>query len=135
MSYRAAKVMQQKHVAERIQIVVKTKVFRKCKFITSGEHFDKVMQVVVDSEKPSDASKFVRIYKTCVVGSLNTKRSTCEQAAAEAVMKLLKTKNHADEVEPPPYSMDILCKLCQSQSALEKEAFLWFASELATGMC
>ncbi|KAI2512989.1 hypothetical protein MHU86_1535 [Fragilaria crotonensis] len=36
MSYRAAKAMQQKHVADRIQIVVKTKVFRKCKFITSG---------------------------------------------------------------------------------------------------
>jgi len=130
MSYRAAKAMQQKHVADRIQIVVKTKVFRKCKFITSGEHFDKVMQVVVDSEKPADASKFVRIYKTCVVGSLNTKRSTCEQAAAEAVMKLLKIKNHVDEVEPPPYSMDILCKLRQSQSDLEREAFLWFAGEL-----
>jgi hypothetical protein len=48
-----AKAMQQKYVADCIQIVIKTKVFRICKFITSGEHFDKVG--VVDSEKPADA--------------------------------------------------------------------------------
>jgi hypothetical protein len=35
-----------------------------------------------------------------------------------------------DEVKPPPYSMEILCKLGQLQSDLEREAFLWFACEL-----
>lgn len=130
MSYRASKAMQQKHVATRIQNLVKTIIFRKCKFITSGEYFNKVMQVVVDVEKPADTSRFVRIYKACVVGSLNAKRSTCEQAARDAFMMLLKRKNHLDEVAPPPYSMETLCKLRQSRTADEKEAFLWFAGEL-----
>ncbi|KAI2491596.1 hypothetical protein MHU86_22968 [Fragilaria crotonensis] len=129
MSYRAAKAMQQKHVADRIQIVVKTKVFRKCKFITSGEHFDKVMQVVVDSEKPADASKFVRIYKTCVVGSLNTKRSTCGQAATEAVMKLLKIKNMLMKWSHRPIQW-ISFASYGSHSLIWREAFLWFAGEL-----
>ena len=61
MSYRAAKEAQQRHVATRIKELMKTRVFRKCKFITSGEHFKRVMEVVVDAEKPADASKFVRI--------------------------------------------------------------------------
>jgi hypothetical protein len=135
MSYRAAKEVQKAHVARRIKELVKTCIFRRCKFITSGEHFNRVMQVVVDSEKPADASKFVRIYKTCVLGALNTKRSTCEAAAGEAVMKLLKTKNHLDEVEPPPYSMETLCLLRQSRTAVEREAFLWFTGELLECVC
>ncbi len=83
-----------------------------------------VMQVILDQEKPANTPQFVRMYKTTVMGALNTKQSTCEQSAQEAAMKLLKVKNHVGEVDPPPYSMDTLCKLCQSQTVEEKEAFV-----------
>ena len=72
--------------------MVESPIFRKCKFITSNEHYNKVMKVVVEAENSADPAKFVRIYKTCIVGSLNTKRSSCEQSAVEAVRKLLKEK-------------------------------------------
>ena len=130
LSYRVAKVMQKKHVKSRIQALVKSHIFRKCKFITSSEYYDKVMKVVLDAEKPADPAKFVRIYKTCVLGSLNSKRSSCEQSASDAVAILLKTKNHRDEVTPEPYSIEMLCKLRQSQTLEEREAFQWFTGEL-----
>ena len=105
------------------------------KFITCNQYFKKVMQVILEQEKPDNTLQFVRMYKTTVMGAFNTKRSTCEQSAQEAAMKLLKTKNHVDEVDPPPYSMDTLCKLCQSRTDEEKEAFLWFAGELLECVC
>jgi hypothetical protein len=88
------------------------------------------MKVIVEQEKPENKAKFVRVYKTCVVGAVNTKRSACKQAAAEVVRKLLKDKNHLDEVAPAPYSIETLRKLRQSQTAEEKEAFQWFLGEL-----
>ncbi|KAI2499769.1 hypothetical protein MHU86_14712 [Fragilaria crotonensis] len=130
LSYRVAKQLQKKHVKSRIQSLVKSHIFRKCKFITSAEYYDKVMAVVIDAEKPTDPTKFVRIYKTCVLGSLNSKRSSCEQATSDACMLLLKAKNHPDEVTPEPYSIEMLCKLRQSQTPEEKEAFLWFTGKL-----
>ena len=36
---------------------------------------------------------------------------------------------------PPPYSIDMLCRLRQSQTVEEKEAFLWFAGELLECVC
>jgi len=135
MSYRTAKGLTKKNIRDRIQVTVKTVIFRGVKFITCKEYFDMVMQVILDQEKPADTPQFVRMYKTIVMGALNTKRSTCEQSAQEAAMKLLKIKNHVDEVDPPPYSMDTLCKLRQSQTVEEKEAFLWFAGELLECVC
>jgi hypothetical protein len=135
MSYRTAKGLTKKNVRERIQVMVKTVIFRGVKFITCNEYFNKVMQVILDQEKPDNTLQFVRMYKTIVMGAFNTKRSTCEQSAQEAAMKLLKIKNHVDEVDLPPYSMDTLCKLRQSRTAEEKEAFLWFAGELLECVC
>jgi len=135
LSYRMAKHLQKKHVNTRIQGLVKTVIFRKCKFLTNDEDFNKVMAVVIESEKPDDPGKFVRLYKTCVLGSLNSKRSSCQQAAADCVKALLKEKQHRDKVEPPPYSVDMLCKLRQSQSEEEKEAFLWFTDSLLECVC
>jgi len=130
LSYRVAQQLQKKHVTSRIQALVKSHIFRKCKFITSTEYYNKVMTVVIDTEKPADPAKFVRIYKTCVLASLNSWRSSCEQAASDAVARLLKAKKHPDEVTPEPYSIEILCKLRQSQTMEENEAFRWFAGEL-----
>ena len=135
MSYRTARTATMKSTRERIQVLVKTVIFRAVKFITCDEHMEKVMEVVIAQEKPIDAHQFVRMYKTIVTGALNTKRSTCEQSASEAVMKLLKIKDHKDEVEPPPYSFQVLCKLRQSQTREEKEAFLWFVGDFLQTVC
>ena len=135
MSYRTARTATMKSTRERIQVLVKTVIFRAVKFITCDEHMEKVMAVVIAQEKPPDANHFERMYKTIVTGALNTKRSTCAQLAQDAVMKLLKIKDHRDEVEPPPYSFQVLCKLRQSQTPEEKEAFLWFVGEFLQTVC
>jgi hypothetical protein len=88
-----------------------------------------------ESKKPAYPAKFVRLYKTCVLGSLNSKRSSCQQAASDCVKALLKAKSHENEVEPPPYSVDMLCKLCQSQTPEDKKAFLWFTDSLLECVC
>ena len=43
LSYRMAKHLQKKHVNTRIQGLVNTVIFRKCKFLTNDEDFNKVM--------------------------------------------------------------------------------------------
>ena len=129
-SYRNAKKLQENHIKRRIVGTVKGHIFRKVKFLTCPEYYERVMKVIVEMEKPQDTARFVRIYKTAVVGAINTKRSACEQAALDAVHELLKRKNHIDEVDPPPYSMETLCKLRQSQTTDEKEAFQWFVGTL-----
>ena len=93
------------------------------------------MVVVIEPEKPADPPKFVRLYKMCVLGSLNSKRSSCQQVASNCAKALLKAKQHEREVDPPPYSIDMLCKLCQSQTPEEKEAFLWFTDKLLECVC
>ena len=113
----------------------KTVIFRKCKFVTSEAHYNRVMAVAVNSEKPDDPSKFVWLNKTCVLGSRNSKRSSCQQAAVDCVKALLKEKQHTSEVDPPPYSIDMLCKLHQSQSPEAKGAFLWFTNSLLECVC
>ena len=115
--------------------MVKAVIFRTCKFITSEAYYNKAMAVVIEFEKPADPSTFVRLYKTCVFGSLNAKRSSCQQAASDCVKALVKAKQHGSKVDPPPYSVDMLCKLRQSQTPKEKEAFLWFADSLLECVC
>ena len=97
LSYRVAKQLQKKHVNTCIQGLVKTVIFRKCsKFVTSEAHYNRGMAVVIDSDKPDDPGKFVRLYKMCVLGSLNSKRSSCQQAAADCV-KALATQGKATQ--------------------------------------
>jgi hypothetical protein len=119
LSYRVEK----NHVNTRIQGLVKTATFRKCKFITSQAYYNKAMVVVIDSKKPADPVKFVRMYKTCALGSLSPTRSSCQQAASDCV-KALSWQTSFEKVDPPPYSIDMLCKPRQSQAPAEKEAFL-----------
>jgi hypothetical protein len=47
LSYRVAKQLQKKHVNTRIQGLVKTVIFRKCKFKTSKAHYNRVVTVVI----------------------------------------------------------------------------------------
>jgi hypothetical protein len=135
MSYRTAPTEQKKHTKERIQVVVKGTIFRKMKFITSEEMFDKAMKIVVDTEEPDDEDEFIRIYKTwCVVGSINVKRSTCEQAGSRIVKELLTRKGFTEGDVDPPYSIATLVKLRQGVTDEEKEAFQWFIGEFVANV-
>ena len=125
-SYRSASSSQQQHVKCRIQALVKNQIFCKMKFITSKTMFWRMMQMIVDTEDPADRDQFIRVYKSCVVGSLHTKRTSCEQAGSRIVFELLNVKKYDDEDGRPVYMVDTLCRLCQSSSPHEKEAFCWF---------
>lgn len=129
LSYRKARHCQQTHVTHRIQNLVKKVIFRKLKFVTNDALFWKAMKVVIDAEDPVEQSRFVKIYKTCVLQSLNTKRSTCEQAGAKIARELLIAKNHPIGSREPPYSVETLCKLRRSRTDHEREAFHWFVGE------
>ncbi|KAI2500728.1 hypothetical protein MHU86_13756 [Fragilaria crotonensis] len=129
LSYRKARHCQQTHVTHRIQNLVKKVIFRKLKFVTNDALFWKAMKVVIEAEDPVEQSRFVKIYKTCVLQSLNTKRSTCEQAGAKIARELLIAKNHPIGSREPPYSVETLCKLRRSRTDHEREAFHWFIGE------
>jgi len=127
LSYRVAAKRRQKHVADRIQAFVKATVFRKLKFVTNEVILNKALTCVMEREKPADEAMFIRLYKTCVVGAVNTKRSTCEQAGAKIMRELLISKKHDTNNMDPPYSIGVLSLLRRAQSAHEMEAYLWFA--------
>ncbi len=129
MSYRKAPQVQKKNVADRIQVLVKGTIFRKLKFITSEEMFNKAMKIVIETEEPNDEDEFIRIYKTCVVGGINAKRSTCEQAGARIVKELLTKQGYIEGDNNPPYSIHSLVQLRQGVTVIDKEAFLWFIGE------
>jgi hypothetical protein len=130
MSYRTAHDSQKKHIVERIQVVGKGMIFRKMKFITSEAMFNRAMKIVLETEEPDDKEEFVRIYKTCVVGSINGKRSTCEQAGGRIVKELLHRLDYGDPGDlSPPYSMETLIKLRQGEHELDKEAFRRFIGD------
>jgi hypothetical protein len=126
LSYRVAVKRRQKHVADRIQAFVKATVFRKLKFVTNDTILNKALTCVIEREKPADEAAFIRLYKTCVVGAVNTKRSTCEQAGAKIMRELLISKKHDTNNMDPPYSIGALSLLRRAQSVHEMEAYLWF---------
>jgi hypothetical protein len=104
VSYRKAPQEQKKNVANRIQVLVKGTIFRKLKFIIREAIFNKAMKIVIKTEEPNDEDEFTRIYKTCVVGGINVKRSTCEQAGARIVKELLTRQGYIEGDNDPPYS-------------------------------
>jgi hypothetical protein len=134
MSYRKAPQEQKKNVADRIQVLVKGTIFRKLKFITSEAMFNKAMKIVIETEEPDHEEEFIRIYKTCVVGGINAKRSTCEQAGARIVKELLTRQGYIEGDNDPPYSIETLVQLRQGSTVIDKEAFLWFIGEFVASV-
>ena len=130
LSHRAAGHCREKHMTDRVVDYCKTQLFRKVKFITGEEMTTKAVTTVMDAlnivahERPH----FVKLYTTCVTGSINSKRSTCEQAGRKIVRNLLIEKQHKKDNGVPPYYMDSLVKLRRSYkgSAADLEAFVWF---------
>jgi hypothetical protein len=82
------------------------------------------MKVVIEAEDPVEQNRFVKIYKTCVLQSLNNKRSTCKQTGAKIAREFLIAKNHPIGSHEPPYTVESLCKLRRSTTDREREAFL-----------
>ena len=91
-----------------IQAFVKATVFRKLKFVTNDTILNKALTCMIEREKPADNAAFIRLYKTCVVGAVNTKRSTCEQARAKIMRELLISKKHDTNNMDPPYSIGVV---------------------------
>jgi hypothetical protein len=132
MSYRSApREQQQKHIVDRIAVVVKGPIFRKMKIIPiEKKMLEDAMKIIVEVEDPDDADDFVRIYKTCLISGINTKRSTCEQMGQRMVKKLLSRKGYTTQVDlNPPYSLETLVKLRQGITDEKKEACLWFIGD------
>ena len=128
-SYRKAPLVQSKNVADRISVLVKGTIFRKLKFITSEAMFNKAMKIVLDTEEPDDEEEFIRIYKTTVVGGINAKRSSCEQAGSRIVKDLLDEVGFDESDNEPPIATDTLMMLRQGTTTLDKAAFFWFIGE------
>jgi hypothetical protein len=130
LSHRAAGHCREKHMTDRIVDYCKTQLFRKVKFITGEEMTTKAVVTVMDALKiqAHERPDFVKLYTTCVTGSINTKRSTCEQAGSKIVRDLLIKKKHKQDDGVPPYRMESLEQLRRSYkgSAEDLEAFLWF---------
>jgi hypothetical protein len=112
-----------------MQNLVKKVFFRKLKFVTNDALFWKAAKVVIEAEDHVEQNRCVKIYKTCVPQSLNTKRSTCEQAAAKIERELLIAKNHPIGRREPPYAVETLCKLRRSRTDHEREAFQRFIGD------
>ena len=118
-SYRKAPLVQAKNVADRIGVLVKGTIFRKLKFITSEAMFNKAMKIVLDTEEPDDEEEFIRIYKTTVVGGINAKRSSCEQAGSRIVKDLLDEVGFDESDNEPPIATDTLMMLRQGTTTLD----------------
>ena len=126
LSYRLASTKWHKHIAIRVREFFKSVLFRRVKFITDPDIYEKAMQRVVNFQKPTNGDLFKRLYKTCVTGGINGKWSTCEQAEFQIVMKLLVEKKHGICSTEPPYSIGQLYMLRSGYSSSEIEAYIWF---------
>ena len=130
LSHRAAPLVREKFMSDRVSDFVKTQLFRKVKFISSVNMCARALVIVMDALKilPPQRPAFVKMYESCVKGAINTKRSTCEQAGAKIVKELLIRKQHKPDDPDPPYDIKSLEKLRQCYKGTEQdlEAYVWF---------
>ena len=130
LSHRAAPLVREKFMSDRVSDFVKTQLFRKVKFISSVNMCARALVIVMDALKilPPQRPAFVKMYESCVKGAINTKRSTCEQAGAKIVKELLIRKQHKPDDPEPPYDIKSLEKLRQCYKGTEQdlEAYVWF---------
>ena len=124
-----ARVKQKTHVAARIRTQVKNEIFRQVKFITNDTMFKRAFQLVIQREKvPSHAQQeFAAVYKSTFMEALNTKRSTCEQAARKIVFNALDT-NITLNVDNF-FTIEELSTLRQAETERQLEALVWFIGD------
>ena len=126
--------VQQKHVADRIRVFVKTDIFRRIKFINSDAMFQKAITLVMNHENvpQNRRGQYQSIYESTFNDALNTKRSSCEQSGGRIVKESLAIfKESGMEF----FTIDELCKLRRSETEREKEAFFWFYGTYLECVC
>ncbi len=130
LSHRAAPLVCEKFMSDRVSDFVKAQLFRMVKFISSVNMCAGALVKVMDALQilPPQRSAFVKMYESCVKGAINTKRSTCEQVGAKIVKKLLIIKHHKPDKPDPPYDIKSLEKLrqCYKDTEQDLEAYVWF---------
>lgn len=114
----------QPHVAERVRHHVKSVIFRRVKFINSDQMSLKALQLVMDHENvpTRNREKFYMLYDSVFNEALNTKRSSCEQAAGKIVKESIAKLENPDDF----FTMEELCKLRRATTERERAAFFWF---------
>jgi hypothetical protein len=126
--------VQQKHVADRIRVFVKTDIFRRIKFINSDAMFQKAITLVMDHENvpQNRRGQYQSIYESTFNDALNTKRSSCEQSGGRIVRESLTAFKESGK---DFFTIDELCKLRRSEMEREKEAFFWFYGTFLECVC
>ncbi len=115
----------QKHF-DRVRAFVKASVFRRIKFINSDIMFQKAFKLVIDQETvpPHQRGQFQKLYESVFNESLNTKRSSCEQAGGKIVRESIAI--FKDQGEEEFFTIHELCKLRRATMERERKAFFWF---------
>jgi hypothetical protein len=133
------------HVCDRIQLYVKTHLFRKVKFIKDENMLMELMAVVEQTEKFRDQRSrdaFKSIYKGVVMEAINIRRSACDQAGGRIVEQYLSsnlatmTDGGCNNGSAPLnienlsfFNLEKFCKLRRAHSEDEVKAFNWFFGE------
>ena len=114
----------QPHVADRVRIFVKSVIFRRIKFVNSDQMSLRALQLVMDHENvpARNREKFYMLYDSVFNEALNTKRSSCEQAAGRIVRESIAQLENPDDF----FTMEELCKLRRATTERERSAFFWF---------
>ena len=114
----------QPHVADRVRIFVKSVIFRRIKFVNSDQMSLRALQLVMDHENvpARNREKFYMLYDSVFNEALNTKRSSCEQAAGRIVRESIAQLENPDDF----FTIEELCKLRRATTERERNAFFWF---------
>ena len=121
------------HVTTRVRSYVKNVLFRNIKFVNTEIMIQRAMKLVMKFEnvKERNQLEFHMLYESVFNEALNTKRSSCEQAGGKIVMESLESLKPGDEF----FTIEELCKLRQSSTEKEKQAFYWFYGTFLECVC
>ena len=124
----------QENIADRVTTYVRKHMFRVVKFISNEHMFGKAFKEVMDHECVAnrDRVKFQMLYESVFNHALNSKRSTCEQAGKNIMMRELK---QFKEDRMDVFSIDELQKMRRASTEREKKAFLWFYGTFLECVC
>lgn len=123
----------QPHMAERVRHYVKSFIFRRIKFVNSDQMSQKALHLVMDHENVPTRNRetFYMLYDSVFNEALNTKRSSCEQAAGRIVRDSITKLENPDDF----FTFEELCKLRRATTERERNAFFWFFGTFMDSVC
>ena len=123
----------QPHMAERVRHYVKSFIFRRIKFVNSDQMSQKALHLVMDHENVPTRNRetFYMLYDSVFNEALNTKRSSCEQAAGRIVRDSIAQLENPDDF----FTFEELCKLRRATTERERNAFFWFFGKFMDSVC